>query len=235
MGRNSTYTLGQRVKACEDYLNGKGTYGSIGNELGTCKNTVRKWVYRYKSHGLNAFVASNINKSYTQEFKIQVVKEYLAGYGSNVAIASKYNISSSMVNKWISRYNNGEELKDYVPKRSEVYTMKSRKTTFEERLEIVKYAINHDNDYRETADKYYVGYSLVYQWVKKYNELGEDGLKFLSKGRPSKKEQKELTELEKKDKEIEKLKLELERHKRAEEILKKNMEIRQKLLKDSHK
>lgn len=44
----------------------------------------------------------------------------------------------------------------------------------------------------------------IYQWVKKYNELGEDGLKFLSKGRPSKKEQKELTELEKKDKEIEK-------------------------------
>jgi len=140
-----------------------------------------------------------------------------------------------MVNKWISKYNNGEELKDYVPKKSEVYTMKSKKTTFEERLEIVKYAISHDNDYSKTAEKYRVGYSLVYQWVKKYNELGEEGLKFLAKGRPSKKEQKELTELEKKDIEIERLKLELEKHKRAEEILKKNMEIRQKLFKDSHK
>ena len=235
MSRHSTYTLEQKVKACEDYLNGRGTYGSIGKGLGTCKNTVRKWVYRYKSHGSNAFVVSNVNKSYTKEFKIEVVKECLSGNGSDIDIASKYNIDSSMVNKWLSKYNNGEELKDYIPKKREVYTMKSRKTTFEERLEIVKYAITNNNDYKGAADKYSIRYSLVYQWVKKYNEQGEGGLKFLTKGRPSKKEQKELTELEKKDIEIERLKLELEKHKRAEEILKKNMKIRQKLFKDSHK
>ena len=44
-----------------------------------------------------------------------------------------------------------------------------------------------------------------------------------------------LTELEKKDREIEKLKLELERVKRAEEILKKNLEIREQLMRDSRK
>lgn len=157
MGRNSTYTIEQRVKACEDYLNGKGTYGSIGNELGTCKNTVGKWVYRYKSHGLNASVTNNINKSYTQEIKIQVVKEYLTGYGSNIAIASKYNISSSMVNKWISRYNNEKNWKIMFQKEVRFIPWNLEKN-FEERLEIVKYAIAHDNDYRETADKYYGGY-----------------------------------------------------------------------------
>ena len=62
--------------------------------------------------------------------------------------------------------------------------------------------------------------------------LGE-GLKF-HRGRP-KNSITELTKLEKKDLEIAKLKLELEKHKRAEEILKKNLEIRKQLFKDSRK
>ena len=234
MTRKTKHTIEQKIQACEDYLNGKGSLESIALDLGIYYSTIRKWLSRYKIYGSNAFDESGINKSYTTEFKLQVVEEYLSGNGSYIDIASKYNIDSSIVNKWVSKYNKGEELKNYDPK-SEAYAMKSRKTTFEERLEIVKYAITNNNDYKGAADKYSIRYSLVYQWVKKYNEQGEEGLKFLTKGRPNKKEQKELTELEKKDIEIERLKLELERHKRAEEILKKNMEIRQKLFRDSHK
>ena len=75
-------------------------------------------------------------------------------------------------------------------------------------------------------------YYLVYNWVKKYNESGEEGLK---DNRGKSKSEKDLTELEKKDREIEKLKLELERVKRAEEILKKNLEIREQLMRNSRK
>ena len=51
--------------------------------------------------------------------------------------------------------------------------MNSRKTTFEERLEIVNYVLANDNDYKGAADKYSVPYANVYNWVKKYNEFGE--------------------------------------------------------------
>ena len=100
------------------------------------------------------------------------------------ALANKYNISSDeIVRQWILKYNSGIEIKDYNPK-GDVYTMKSRKTTFEERLEIVNYILSNDNDYKGAADKYTVPYASVYNWVKKYNECGEEGLKD-GRGRPT--------------------------------------------------
>ena len=51
-----------------------------------------------------------------------------------------------------------------------------RKTTLEERKEIVDYCISHHNDYQGAASKYEVSYSQVYSWVQKYHESGEEGL-----------------------------------------------------------
>ena len=111
--------------------------------------------------------------------------------------------------------------------------MKSRKTTFKERLEIVNYVLDNNNDYKGAADKYTVPYASVYNWVKKYNEYGQDGLND-SRGRPSSNDpKKELTLEEKQAIEIEKLKRELEREKMVVEVLKKNLEIRQKMERDS--
>ena len=52
---------------------------------------------------------------------------------------------------------------------------KTRKTTEEERLEIVEYCIAHDNNY-EAALKYRVSYQQVYQWARKYRQMGRAGL-----------------------------------------------------------
>ena len=215
MGRKSKFTSKQKIEACEKYINGYGSICSISDELGIAYESFRRWLLKYRNNGKNCFEELNINNSYTSEFKIKVIKEYLDGKGSLADIAARNNITDSMVIRWLNKYNNGEEIKDYNPK-SEVYSMKSRKTTLEERIEIVKYALDNNND-----------------WVKMYNEQGEEGLKF-HRGR-LKNSITELTELEKKELEIAKLKLELEKHKRAEEILKKNLEIRKQLFKDSRK
>lgn len=53
---------------------------------------------------------------------------------------------------------------------------KARKTTLEERMEIVKECIASENNYGATALKYEVSYQQVYTWVKKYRALGEAGL-----------------------------------------------------------
>lgn len=232
MGRKSKFTPKQKIEACEKYLNGHGSLCSISKELGITHESFRRWLLKYKNNGKDCFEETNTNNSYSSEFKMIVIKEYLEGKGSSPDIAAKYNITYSMVISWVNKYNNGEEIKDYDPK-SEVYSMKSRKTTLEERIEIVKYALDNNNDYKGAADKFLVPYANVYNWVRMYNEQGKEGLKF-HRGR-SKNFNTELTELEKKDLEIAKLKLELEKHKRAEEILKKNLEIRKQLFKGSHK
>ena len=52
----------------------------------------------------------------------------------------------------------------------------SRKTTQEERIEIVKECLENGSNYGDTAMKYNVSYQQVYTWVKRYAELGEAGL-----------------------------------------------------------
>ncbi|MDO4670705.1 MAG: helix-turn-helix domain-containing protein [Aerococcus sp.] len=54
--------------------------------------------------------------------------------------------------------------------------MKPRKTTFEERLRIVKDYLENHLSYREVAQKYQINYSRIYGWIKKYEEFGPDGL-----------------------------------------------------------
>ena len=52
----------------------------------------------------------------------------------------------------------------------------SRKTTQEERIQIVKYCLENGRNYGNTASKYNVSYQQVYTWVKRFSELGEVGL-----------------------------------------------------------
>ena len=51
-----------------------------------------------------------------------------------------------------------------------------RKTTIDERKEIIDYCIEHNRNYKETAVLYDVSYSQVYSWVKKHDSDGEEGL-----------------------------------------------------------
>ena len=68
------------------------------------------------------------------------------------------------------------ELKDYIPGGEDIYMAKSRKVDKNERIEIVKYCLEHDMDYKTTAKVFKTTYANVFNWVKKYKEKGEDGL-----------------------------------------------------------
>ena len=234
MGRKANYSKELKLEIVKRYLNGESAT-SLVNEYGMTQfgnSLVFEWVHRYEALGETAFDNLSTNKSYSKELKELVIKEYLSGGISFRDLAIKYNISScEIVRRWVLKYNNGMEIKDYNPK-SEVYAMKSRKTTFEERIEIVRYVLINDNDYKGAADKYSVPYASVYQWVKKYNEQGDAGL-IDRRGRPSTPEAiKVLTTEEKQAIEIEKLKKELERSKMVIEVLKKNIEIQERMERD---
>lgn len=53
---------------------------------------------------------------------------------------------------------------------------KGRKTTREERAEIVAFCIENGKDYGLTVETFKVSYQQIYTWVKKYEEKGVNGL-----------------------------------------------------------
>ncbi|MDT2248163.1 helix-turn-helix domain-containing protein [Paenibacillus larvae] len=47
-----------------------------------------------------------------------------------------------------------------------------RTTTYDERVEIVRFCIEHQHNYAQTADKFQVSYQQVYSWTNKYLTSG---------------------------------------------------------------
>ena len=114
-------------------------------------------------------------RSYSKQFKIEIIEKYIRGEASSIELGNQYDISSSLLRRWIQMYNANIELKDYYPKQ-EVYMAEARrKTTKEERKKIVEYCLNNNRDYKDTAAKFDVSYSQVYNWVRKYDACGLEG------------------------------------------------------------
>ncbi len=222
MSRKVKYTKELKIKACELYLSSGISYADVAKQLGimrrNSKDMIRYWVRMYKTYGAKVFDDKPHNKSYSKEFKEMVVKEYLEGKGSLLDLMDKYEIySPATVLRWINDYNNDIELKDYSPM-SEVYMKDTRKTTFDERIEIVKWCIEHDRNFKEAALNFDCSYAQVRSWVIKYEENGEEAL--LDK-RGHRKEEKELSDIEKAERKIAELEKENERLKIKYELLKK--------------
>lgn len=117
------------------------------------------------------------NKKYSKELKIKAVEEFLAGKGSQLGICRKYEISNhAQLQEWIKVYNGHKKLKEPHGSGTEIYMTKGRKTTQQERAEIVAFCIEHGKDYPQTIEKYGVSYQQIYWWVRKYEEKGVDGL-----------------------------------------------------------
>ena len=224
MGRKSKYTIEEKLQAVLDYKNGVRGKSQICNDLGLnlSGTDLYRWVKHYDKYGEIAFHPKERNKEYSKEFKEMVVREFLDGKGTTRDLCYKHDILSiATLLNWVNSYNSHEELKDYNPK-GEVYMTKSRKTTLEERIEIVQYCLDHEKEYKLAAEYFDVSYAQVYQWVKKYLELGEDGLK---DNRGKRKEEAQLSKLEKLQRENERLKRQLELKERENIILKKLKEV----------
>ena len=171
------YSKELKLSIVKRYLDGEGSTIILAKEINTASRVVGNWVKRYKALGEKAFDTSTTNASYTKSFKEQVVQDYLNGGGSYDDLAIKYHIpSSSTIIKWLKLYNGHIELKDYIPGGEDIYMTKSRKISKEERIEIVKYCLENDMDYKTTAEVFETTYANVFNWVKKYKEKGEDGL-----------------------------------------------------------
>ena len=90
------------------------------------------------------------------------------------------------------KYNGHEELKASGTGGTPIMTQ-GRKTTFEERVEIVQYCISHTHNYAETAEKYGISYQQARNYTIKYEK---DGIDALQDNRGKRKPYASLTEIE---------------------------------------
>ena len=180
----------EKLLAIKEYKAGKGSYTTIARKYGIGITTLRDMVAIYETQDTR----EKGNKKYSKELKIQAVTDYLSGEGSQRDICKKYKIKDrKILRNWIKWYNGHQEFKEPSSARGEIYMTKGRKTTQEERAEIVAFCIEHGKDYGLTIETYKVSYQQIYSWVKKYEEKGVEGL---TDRRGKTKPESELTEEE---------------------------------------
>jgi len=176
MARKSKFTKELKIEVVRRYEIGEESIAMLANEINVNESTVSNWIDKYHVHGESAFDPRPKNASYITEFKEEVVTAYLNGEDSYRRLALRYHIPAhTIIKRWVKEYTKLEGLKEYCPQ-GDVYQMKSRKTTQEERIEIVKYCLEHDKDYKVTATVFNVAYANVYNWVQKYIKEGNEGL-----------------------------------------------------------
>ena len=219
----SKFSPEERARIAQESLDGKGSAAVLGKQYGASKTAIKNWVRIYKYQGVEGFVRGNGNKTYTAEFKQRCVEMYLRGEGSLREICAKYNIGNhSILERWVKQYTANKELRDYDPGREVYMAGARRKTTQEERKEIVEYCLEHDLDYKNTAAKFDVSYHQVYDWVRKYRAEGEDGL-VDRRGRH--KSDDEVDELERLRRKVLMLERQLKEERMTVELLKKVKEF----------
>ena len=222
MSRTPKFSKETKIKAIKAYRTGSRTVLEIANDLESDSTNIRRWIRNYESMGEQAFDDKPRNRAYSKAFKLEVIKAYLDGKGSYRDLAKQFQLTSDeLVRTWVSKYNRHNEIKAYAPKGS-VYMAKSRKVSYEEKLEIVKWTIEHNHEYKLAAEKFEIAYSQVYNWVRKYNAEGEAGLK---DERGKRKSVENLSEIEKLKREVELLRRRNERLEMEAEVIKKFQEI----------
>ena len=179
------------IKALEDGIH---TISELESIYNVHNISIYDWVYKYEKYGEDGLKETSTWRRYSKELKLEAVTDYLSGEYSIREVTRKYEIpSTSTLRRWIKKYNSHRELKDTSKGRTGSMT-KGRKTTWNERVQIVLDCLGNGKDYQSTAEVYGISYQQVYQWVKKYEDGGDEALKD-KRGR--KKEEAELTSEEK--------------------------------------
>lgn len=211
-----------KVKAVEDYLSGEISIQEIANQLQISRFSIEEWIRKYRAFGANGLKSDIKNKYYPPDIKLQAVTDYINKKGSLYEICIRYKISShSVLQNWIKKYNGHNNTKALDSKGDRIMT-KGRKTTYEERVEIVSFCIANAHDYNLTSNKYKVSYQQVYTWVRKYNKKGYSAL---VDRRGKHKSFEELSEAEKVAAQLKLLEAENKRLKMENDFLKKLEEI----------
>ena len=163
-----------KLRLCQAYLAGDSSITEVAEQAGVNWETMKTWIRNYQAEGIDGLTPETRCKSYPATLKLAAVTEYLTGACSLNEVCAKFKIRShSTLQQWIKSYNSHEE---FHTRTGGSHMTPPRKTTHQERIEIVHHCIESGSNYAETAIAYKVSYQQVYLWTKKYHEMGETGL-----------------------------------------------------------
>ena len=185
----------ERISAVTAYMEGKGSCNGIAKKFGIDERTLRSMVRRAKAEGIESLRRTAHNKKYSCETRVNAVKDYISGNYSLDELCTKYKLTGhSLLRRWILCYNSGKDFRERSRSKRGITMNKGRKTTQEERAEIVAFCIENGKDHGLTMEKYDVSYQQIYSWVRKYEAKGVEGL---TDRRGKAKPEDELTEADK--------------------------------------
>jgi len=210
-----------KYRIVSEYLEGRFGLDEAARKAGVDGSTFRNWISTYKSEGYESLTVKSARRIYPIELKLDAVHDYLTGNYSLFEVCRKYKIrSKDNLRSWIKIYNSHGKFQTYAGGTKMTTT---RKTTYEERIEIVKFCLSNGRNYSLAAQKYSVSYQRVIHWVKQFIEYGEEGLE--DRRGKQKAIQTPRNETEKLQKEIEKLKRDLYMAQMENDLLKKFQEL----------
>lgn len=218
----TTLSYEEKLRAVHEHLHENVSLRELTRKYNVGSSSIRKWIAKHKYGGDAAFLPNRSKKHYSDAFKQEVVQAYLNGEGSLSELSIRFKIPSfETVRKWIMEYN-GCKNTQTSDMGGNAIVKQGRKTTYEERVQIVSFCIENNKDYQLTTERYQVSYQQIYSWVRKYESQGIDGL-LDQRGRA--KPESEMTELEKLRAENRLLKAQNKRQEMEMNFLKKLDEI----------
>lgn len=218
----TTLSYEEKLRIVYEHVHENVSLRELTQKYNVGSTSIRKWIAKYKYGGDAAFLPTHTKKHYSDAFKQEVIHAYLNGEGSLFELSIRFKIPSfETVRKWIMQYNDCKSTQTSETGGIAI-VKKGRKTTYEERIEIVSFCIENNTDYQLTAERYQVSYQQIYSWVRKYEAQGVEGLKD-QRGRI--KPESEMTELEKLRAENRLLKAQNKRQEMEMNFLKKLNEI----------
>ena len=208
----------EKVEVVQKYISGELGISEIKRQNSISEPTLYRWVRLYKARGVEGLIPTSKHRKYSPELKRKAVEEYLSGLGSLESICATYDISSDhMLSKWIKVYNSHKDFKQ-PNSGGAIHMAKGRKTTSDERIEMVSRCIAENKDYGKIVEQYSVSYQQIYGWMRKYEKDGVDGLE---DRRGKRKDECEMTEVEKLRAQVKLQKAENLRLQMENELLKK--------------
>jgi len=144
------------------------------------------------------------------EEKIQAVKMYLEGIGSQGVVAKRSGVTKAILQTWIRQYQHHGEAS--FKKGYTAYTA-------DYKLRVLNYIFEHGTSIREAAAIFNIPtHSLISRWKKEFETQGVDALKSKKKGLSSMKKEKNTAPVEGS---VEALQAEVERLRMENAYLKK--------------
>lgn len=111
MGKKE-FRIEEKIKLVELHICEGMGYGGISNRYGVPITTLRHWIRKYQTFGIEGLMRRKGNQSYSAELKRCAVEEYLSGKGSLDDICVKYKIHSDIqLRNWVKMYNSHRELR----------------------------------------------------------------------------------------------------------------------------